>query len=95
MNKTVNINIGGLIFHIDENAFQKLSRYFDAIRKSLSNSSGQEEFGFIFVLFLFSLGPQLYFSDPSGTYLEYKAKAIGAGSEGNKYKYNFNNRLYK
>jgi 20S proteasome subunit alpha 5 len=27
-------------------------------------------------------GPQLYFSDPSGTYLLYKAKAIGAGSEG-------------
>jgi len=27
-------------------------------------------------------GPVLYFSDPSGTYFEYKAKAIGAGSEG-------------
>lgn len=27
-------------------------------------------------------GSQLYFSDPSGTYLLYKAKAIGAGSEG-------------
>jgi 20S proteasome subunit alpha 5 len=27
-------------------------------------------------------GAQLYFSDPSGTYLKYKAKAIGAGSEG-------------
>jgi 20S proteasome subunit alpha 5 len=27
-------------------------------------------------------GPQLFFSDPSGTYLKYKAKAIGAGSEG-------------
>mmetsp|Transcript_26679 Transcript_26679/g.39639 ORF Transcript_26679/g.39639 Transcript_26679/m.39639 type:complete len:244 (-) Transcript_26679:179-910(-) len=27
-------------------------------------------------------GPQLYFSDPSGTYLLFKAKAIGAGSEG-------------
>ena len=27
-------------------------------------------------------GPQLYFSDPSGTYCHYKAKAIGAGSEG-------------
>jgi len=27
-------------------------------------------------------GSQLYFSDPSGTYLQYKAKAIGAGSEG-------------
>ena len=24
-------------------------------------------------------GPQLFFSDPSGTYLQYKAKAIGAG----------------
>ena len=27
-------------------------------------------------------GSQLYFSDPSGTYVRYKAKAIGAGSEG-------------
>jgi 20S proteasome subunit alpha 5 len=27
-------------------------------------------------------GPQLFFSDPSGTYLQYKAKAIGAGFEG-------------
>uniref|UniRef100_A0A7S2K8Z1 Proteasome subunit alpha type n=1 Tax=Leptocylindrus danicus TaxID=163516 RepID=A0A7S2K8Z1_9STRA len=27
-------------------------------------------------------GPQLYFSDPSGTYVRYKAKSIGAGSEG-------------
>mmetsp|Transcript_16544 Transcript_16544/g.27995 ORF Transcript_16544/g.27995 Transcript_16544/m.27995 type:complete len:244 (+) Transcript_16544:104-835(+) len=27
-------------------------------------------------------GPQLFFSDPSGTYFTYKAKAIGAGSEG-------------
>jgi 20S proteasome subunit alpha 5 len=29
-----------------------------------------------------SKGPQLYFSDPSGTFLQYRAKAIGAGSEG-------------
>lgn len=27
-------------------------------------------------------GPQLLFSDPSGTFVRYKAKAIGAGSEG-------------
>ncbi len=27
-------------------------------------------------------GPQLYFSDPSGTYSAYQAKAIGSGSEG-------------
>ena len=43
MNKTVNINIGGIFFNVDENAFQKLSRYFDAIKRSLSNSSGQDE----------------------------------------------------
>lgn len=27
-------------------------------------------------------GHQLFFSDPSGTFVQYKAKAIGAGSEG-------------
>lgn len=27
-------------------------------------------------------GPQLFFSDPSGTYFQFKAKAIGQGSEG-------------
>lgn len=43
MNKTVNSNIGGLVFHIDEDAFQKLNRYFEAIKRSLSNSSGKEE----------------------------------------------------
>ena len=43
MNKTVSINLGGLVFHIDEDAFQKLSHYFDAIKRSLSNTNGQEE----------------------------------------------------
>lgn len=43
MNKTVNINLGGMFFHIDEDAYQKLLRYFDAIKRSLSNSSGQDE----------------------------------------------------
>jgi phage shock protein PspC (stress-responsive transcriptional regulator) len=43
MNKTVNINLGGIFFHIDEDAFQKLSRYFDAIKRSLSNSGSQDE----------------------------------------------------
>jgi 20S proteasome alpha/beta subunit len=27
-------------------------------------------------------GPQLFFSDPSGMFVQYKAKAIGSGSEG-------------
>ncbi len=43
MNKTVNINLGGMFFYIDEDAFQKMTRYFDAIKKSLNNSNGQDE----------------------------------------------------
>jgi phage shock protein PspC (stress-responsive transcriptional regulator)/uncharacterized membrane protein YphA (DoxX/SURF4 family) len=43
MNKTVNINLGGMIFHIDEDAYLKLTRYFDAIKRSLNTSSGQDE----------------------------------------------------
>lgn len=43
MNKTVNINLGGMFFHIDEDAYQKLSRYFEAIKRSLTNSTGQDE----------------------------------------------------
>ncbi len=43
MNKTVNINLGGMFFHIDEDAYQKLTRYFDAIKRSLNNSNGQDE----------------------------------------------------
>lgn len=42
MNKTVNINLGGIFFHIDEDAYQKLNRYFDAIRSSLS-ADGKDE----------------------------------------------------
>ncbi|PHR74106.1 MAG: transcriptional regulator [Lutibacter sp.] len=44
MNKTININLGGLFFHIDENAYQKLNRYLNAIRKSLSDDpQGRDE----------------------------------------------------
>ncbi|OAD90572.1 hypothetical protein A7A78_14435 [Aequorivita soesokkakensis] len=43
MNKTVNINLAGTSFHIDEDAFGKLSRYLDAIRKSLKGADGSEE----------------------------------------------------
>ncbi|WP_299157188.1 PspC domain-containing protein [uncultured Tenacibaculum sp.] len=37
MNKTININLGGFFFHIDEIAYQKLRRYLDAISRSLSD----------------------------------------------------------
>ena len=44
MNKTININLGGLFFHIDETAYQKLNRYLNAIRKSLSDDpQGKDE----------------------------------------------------
>jgi phage shock protein PspC (stress-responsive transcriptional regulator) len=44
MNKTININLGGLFFHIDEIAFQKLRRYLDTIRHSLSDDpKGRDE----------------------------------------------------
>ena len=36
MNKTININLGGFFFHIDEVAYQKLRRYLESISKSLS-----------------------------------------------------------
>ncbi|WP_177764246.1 PspC domain-containing protein [Flavobacterium sp. I3-2] len=42
MNKTVTINIAGLFFHIDEDAYDKLSNYLQAIKNSL-NTDGKEE----------------------------------------------------
>ena len=44
MNKTININLGGFFFHIDEEAYQKLRRYLASISKSLSeDSQGKNE----------------------------------------------------
>jgi phage shock protein PspC (stress-responsive transcriptional regulator) len=44
MNKTININLGGIFFHIDEIAYAKLKRYLDAISRSLNDDpQGKEE----------------------------------------------------
>jgi len=44
MNKTININLGGRFFHIDETAYSKLKLYLDAIRRSLSDDpQGRDE----------------------------------------------------
>ncbi len=43
MNKTVNINLAGIFFHIDEDAYAKLQRYLEAIRRSFTDSQGQSE----------------------------------------------------
>lgn len=42
MNKTVSINLGGFFFHIDEDAYQKLTRYINAVKRSL-DPEGRDE----------------------------------------------------
>ena len=42
MNKTVSINLGGYYFHIDEDAYQKLMRYLEAVKRSLA-PEGRDE----------------------------------------------------
>lgn len=43
MNKTVNINLAGIFFHIDEEAYLKLQRYLSAIKRSFTDSQGRDE----------------------------------------------------
>ena len=43
MNKTITSNIAGIVFHIDENAFQKLEQYLKNIRNYFSGSEGEED----------------------------------------------------
>jgi phage shock protein PspC (stress-responsive transcriptional regulator) len=43
MKKTVTVNISGIIFHIDEDAYDRLSTYLDTIRGYFSASDGKEE----------------------------------------------------
>jgi phage shock protein PspC (stress-responsive transcriptional regulator) len=43
MNKTVNINLANVLFHIDEEAFNKLKRYLEAIKRSFSGTAGSDE----------------------------------------------------
>lgn len=43
MKKTFTANIGGWVFHVDEDAYDKLSHYLDHIRQNLSSEDGREE----------------------------------------------------
>ncbi len=43
MNKTVNINLAGIFYHIDEDAYLKLQRYLEAIKRSFTDSQGRDE----------------------------------------------------
>ena len=43
MNKTVNINLAGIVFHIDENAFETLNNYLNALNNHFKNEEGRDE----------------------------------------------------
>jgi len=43
MNKVMNLNIGGIVFNVDDDAFEKLKKYLKGINKHFSNSTGGEE----------------------------------------------------
>jgi len=43
MNKTVTINISGIIFHIEEDAFDKLNAYLNTIKGYFTNTEGGSE----------------------------------------------------
>ena len=43
MNKTININLGGTFFHIDESAYNLLQQYLEKLKITFSNTQGKEE----------------------------------------------------
>lgn len=43
MNKTVNINLAGIFFHVDEDAYKVLRNYLDTIKMSFKNTEGSLE----------------------------------------------------
>lgn len=43
MNKTININIGGTFFHIDEEAYDELQHYLVVLKKSFYDTQGSDE----------------------------------------------------
>lgn len=43
MKKTININLGGTVFHIDEDAFTRLENYLNRLQKQLAQTPGRAE----------------------------------------------------
>lgn len=43
MNKTVTINLSGIVFHIDENAYEQLKKYLEKLKAHFSTTQGKEE----------------------------------------------------
>jgi len=43
MNKTLTINLSGIVFHIDENAYEMFSVYIESLRRHFASSEGKDE----------------------------------------------------
>jgi hypothetical protein len=43
MNKTITINIAGIVFHIDETAYEQLRQYLASIKRHFETSEGRDE----------------------------------------------------
>jgi phage shock protein PspC (stress-responsive transcriptional regulator) len=43
MNKTITMNLSGIIFHIEEDAYEKLNKYLSTIRGYFKDSEGRDE----------------------------------------------------
>lgn len=43
MNRTITMNLSGIIFHIEEDAYEKLNKYLSTIRSYFNNSDGRDE----------------------------------------------------
>lgn len=43
MNKTISINLSGMLFNLEEAAYERLHRYLQQIRKSFEGTDGQDE----------------------------------------------------
>lgn len=43
MNKTLTVNIGGIVFHIEEHAYEKMKKYIDSVKMYFKTSDGGDE----------------------------------------------------
>ena len=43
MNRTITINLSGIVFHIDENAYDKLKQYLEKLKSHFSSIQGNDE----------------------------------------------------
>ncbi len=43
MNRTITANLGGQVFVVDENAFEKLNKYIESIKERFAQTEGKEE----------------------------------------------------